>query len=345
MQYRQSREQSAEILRMALGHMGRQRAAFYPTSYALWYEHSAGLNPALSAVLEEGIATGRSLTDADVSRLYAQYIVRRDGDAIERIHERLLVLLKETSEIVSDTGSHTVQFTETLVDQSLRLKQPASLDLIRSIVSELLTEAQHMCAANATLARQLDTSSQEVLNLTHRLERMQVEALNDPLTGLLNRRGFERAIAELGIPPGQLNGAALLVVDIDHFKRVNDSHGHLVGDQVLCAAAQVLRARTKGSDITARLGGDEFAVLLPRTSLTGAVALAEQIRTTLLDSRLRRIDREEYIENLTLSVGVAEARPADQLADLLRRADTALYQAKRSGRNQVSRGATEGPAG
>ena len=102
------------------------------------------------------------------------------------------------------------------------------------------------------------------------------------------------------------------------------------------AVAQVLRGRTKGADIAARLGGDEFAVLLPKTSIAGAATLAEQIRTTLLEGRLRRIGADEYVENVTLSVGVAEARPGDRLENLLHRADAALYVAKRAGRNRVS---------
>jgi len=316
--------------------MGRQQAAFHPASYALWYEHAAGVNSPLSEALEARIAAKSPLTDTDVLRLYAQYIVARDGEAIERIRERLLALLEQTSSAVYSTGTHAVQFGEALQDHSMRLRQPASADLIQSIVNELLAETQHMCAANVTLTRQLDTSSQEVRNLTDRLERMQVEALNDPLTGLLNRRGFERAVAELDMPSGDLSGAALLAVDVDHFKRINDSHGHLVGDQVLRAVAQVLRARTKGSDISARLGGDEFVVLLPGTSSVGARMLAEQIRTTLFHNRLRRIDRDDYVENITLSVGVAEASAGDRLDHLLHRADAALYTAKRAGRNRVS---------
>jgi diguanylate cyclase len=340
MRYRQNREQSSEILRIALAHMGRQQAGFHPASYALWYEYAAGINPPLSQVLEARIAANNSLTDADVLRLYSQYIVTRDGEAIERIQQRLLILLQDTSQIVASTGSHAVHFGEALEDHSLRLKQPVSMELIQSIVSELLTETQQMCAANATLSRQLDTSSQEVLNLTHRLERMQAEALIDPLTGLLNRRGFERAVAELNARPGELEGASLLAADVDHFKGINDSHGHLVGDQVLRAVAQVLRARTAAPAIAARLGGDEFVALLPKTSLAVAVTLAEQIRSTLLEGRLRLTDREQYVENITLSVGVAEAGAEDRLEDLLHRADAALYAAKRAGRNQVSVGSS-----
>jgi diguanylate cyclase len=323
--------------------MGRQRACFDPASYTLWYEHAAGLNAPLSRVLEERIVAGNPLTDADVLQLYAQYIATRESEAIERIQQRLLTLLQETSAVVATSGTHAVLFGETLEDHSRRLQQPAALDIIQSIVQELLSETQNMCAANGTLCRQLETRSEEVLSLTHRLERMQADALNDPLTGLLNRRGLERAIVDLDTGVNQLNGASLILADIDHFKRINDSHGHLIGDQVLCAVAQVLRARIKGSDISARLGGDEFAVLLPGTPVAGAIAVAEQIRTTLIQGRLRYGVDDTHIENITLSLGVAEGGAHEELAPLLHRADAALYVAKREGRDRVSVGELEPP--
>jgi diguanylate cyclase len=336
MHYHQTRENSAEILRIALAHMGRQQAAFHPGSYALWYEHAGGLNPPLSAELDQRIGANLTLTEADVWQLYAQFIVSRDNEALGEIQQRLTTLLRETSEVVSSTGTHALRFGEHLDDHSTRLKEPASLEHIQGIVKELLAQTQHMCLTNATLSRQLDTSAQEVLRLTHRLQSTQSEALNDPLTGLLNRRGFERAVERLIAQSGGMGGASLVAADVDHFKCINDSHGHMAGDQVLRAVGQILRARTKGADIAARLGGDEFVILLPSTPISGALALAEQIRTTLYKCRLRRVDRDEYIEKITLSLGVALAKPGEPLEELLHRADTALYGAKRAGRDRVA---------
>jgi diguanylate cyclase len=342
MHYHHTRENSAEILRVALAHMGRQQAAFHPASYALWYEHAGGINPPLSAVLEKRICDNAPLTDADVWRLYSQFIVTRDHEALGEIQQRLTALLRDTSEVVSSTGTYALHFGERLDDHSTRLKEPASLEHIQSIVKELLVQTQHMSLTNATLSRQLDTSAQEVMRLTHRLQSTQSEALNDALTGLLNRRGFERAVERLATQSDGIGGASLVVADIDHFKIINDSYGHMVGDQVLRAVGQILRARTKGSDIAARVGGDEFVILLPATPIGGALALAEQIRTTLYNCRLRRIDRDEYIENITLSLGVALAKPSEPVEELLHRADTALYGAKRAGRDRVA-AANEGP--
>ncbi len=335
MQYQQTRVQSAEFLRVAVGHMGRQHAALDPASYTLWYEHAAGLNPALSQVLDERLAAHKPLTDADVSRLYAKYIASRGAQAITRIQERLLGLLHETSAVICQTGTHAIEFTRSLETHAERLKQPDAASSLHAVLGDLLTETQKMAAVNLTLARQLDTRAQEVQTLTQRLERAEAEALNDPLTGLLNRRGFEQAVSELVAQSAPGVGMSILLADVDQFKEINDTHGHPVGDQVLRGVAQVLRARIKGADIAARLGGDEFAILLPNTAAAGAITLAEQIRAALLQARLRRVHSDQPIGQVSVSIGVAHAADGVCLDRLLQSADAALYTAKREGRNRV----------
>jgi diguanylate cyclase len=333
MRYQQNKQESAEILRTALTFMGKQEAAFHPPSYALWYEHVAGINPTLTKVLDERLGLGTPLTDADVWRMHAQYILTRDADAFERIRERLRVLLEETSHASESAGAHATHYGQALESHTARLKQSLGLEHIRDVVAELLADTQHMCLVTSELSEQLKRSTQEVQNLTQRLEQAQTEALLDPLTGLNNRRGLERAIQEVdGIPAG----CALLLADIDNFKTLNDTHGHLLGDKVLRAVAQVIRSSIKGQDIAARMGGEEFAILLPETSVQGAAALAEKIRSATSKVSIRRIDRNEYVGNVTLSVGVAAAQAADSLDLLVERADSALYVAKRGGRNRVS---------
>ena len=164
----------------------------------------------------------------------------------------------------------------------------------------------------------------------------ETEALLDSLTGLKNRRGLERAVEDLLRDPPGLLGSALLLADIDHFKVVNDTYGHVLGDKVIRAVAHVLRSSIKGRDVAARLGGEEFAVLLPQTSITGAAAVAEQIRCTVAQGRICRPDGNESIGQVTLAVGVAVAKPGDTLESLLERADAAMYTAKRAGRNRIS---------
>ena len=158
----------------------------------------------------------------------------------------------------------------------------------------------------------------------------------DGLTGLANRRAFEEAIArEFSRSSRYARPMSLLMIDVDHFKRVNDVHGHLAGDAALRQVGATLRGSIRRDDLAGRLGGEEFAVLLPEIDLPDAVRVAEKLRAIVRD---RRVVFEGAVIPLTISVGVATRGPGDrQPADLVRRADEALYAAKRAGRDRVER--------
>jgi diguanylate cyclase (GGDEF)-like protein/PAS domain S-box-containing protein len=161
-------------------------------------------------------------------------------------------------------------------------------------------------------------------------------ATTDDLTGTLNRRAFFAA-AEQEMERAVRYGNAVSVVmfDLDHFKQVNDSHGHAVGDQALREAATALRASLRDVDILGRLGGEEFAVLLPETPLAGAVEVAERLRHAISAIRIP-LEGGRPPLTLTASLGVAERLAEEITVDkVLARADLALYRAKADGRNRV----------
>jgi diguanylate cyclase len=158
--------------------------------------------------------------------------------------------------------------------------------------------------------------------------------VTDPLTGLLNRRGFDHQIER--IAHGGMRGCTLLIVDIDHFKAINDAHGHLLGDKVIVAVANVLRACIGERGPIARIGGEEFAALLSHTSSAGGVELAERIRAAVELGKIRRADTDESIGNVTVSLGLATGGDSEQFEAMTARADRALYQSKTAGRNRVT---------
>lgn len=175
------------------------------------------------------------------------------------------------------------------------------------------------------------------LHASHLLEALEQQAATDALTGLANRRGFDRALA-LEWERHQRRGSplAVMVIDIDHFKQINDAHGHAAGDAALRHLGQVLRQHLRPYDLSGRLGGEEFCVVEADTDLDGARRSAERLRQTSLvyghDAQGRALD-------LTLSIGVSVARADDQSPhDAIRRADAALYRAKQNGRNRVELG-------
>lgn len=160
------------------------------------------------------------------------------------------------------------------------------------------------------------------------LQRLTAQAQTDMLTDTANRRGLMRHLADIRVRAQQGgHGYVVLMVDIDHFKAINDQHGHAQGDQVLKRVAQSLREGLRVGDVVARWGGEEFCVLLPRIRLAEAHALAERVAFQIAASGLPRV---------TVSIGVAEAKVPDEDAEsTLRRADAALYAAKEAGRNRV----------
>jgi diguanylate cyclase (GGDEF)-like protein len=205
----------------------------------------------------------------------------------------------------------------TLLVQHLLLVASISVGLSEQLLRSRLRRDE-------VVARQLDES---------RLRELARIANTDELTGLRNRRSFSR-LAEREFRSARLEGQhlSLLMIDIDHFKAVNDRFGHLKGDQTLLAVAERITAAIRGSDIAARYGGEEFAILLPRTTSSVARAVADRIRSSIADAPLCGAIA------CTVSIGVAAiSARVERWSDLVARADAALYDAKREGRNRVVR--------
>ena len=162
---------------------------------------------------------------------------------------------------------------------------------------------------------------------------LELLSVTDRLTGLGNRNKLDERLAE-ELARSRRHGTAfaLIMLDIDHFKAVNDTHGHQAGDEVLAGTAALLRQHSRTSDVVGRWGGEEFLLLCPETDEGGAMFLAEQLRACIEAARFPEVGR------ITASFGVAAFRPADDGEALLRRADEALYRAKEKGRNRVETG-------
>lgn len=161
-------------------------------------------------------------------------------------------------------------------------------------------------------------------------------ARHDSLTGLFNRRAiYEHAEAELARSVCEVLPISLVMLDIDHFKRVNDAHGHLIGDQLLYLVAATIAHTTRPTDWVGRWGGEEFLLVLPNTTLAAASVVAERIRTTVEAARLPLPDGTWLQRTVSLGVACAAAQSSISLEDLIQRADAALLQAKAQGRNQV----------
>jgi diguanylate cyclase len=207
---------------------------------------------------------------------------------------------------------------------------------VRAIVETLVHATKQMKENNQALEARLSASKQEIDQLQENLQVVRNESLTDPLTSLANRKFLDEALTN-AITSANEKGEplTLMMTDIDHFKKFNDTYGHLTGDQVLRLVAMSLRQNVKGQDIAARYGGEEFAVVLPNTVLRSAITLGDQIRRAVMNKELMKRSTGENLGRVTISIGVAALRKDDTPQSLIERADICLYAAKRSGRNRV----------
>ncbi len=328
---------AAKLSELALHHMASHRVPPTPHNYSVWFTYASGLETELSLEIDARIAAQQPFTDQISNELYERFcdmsrhigVLQQTGAELDHAVERVVKV------IAAATGD-TESFNQALDKFSNELGGGIAAERVRSIVANLLVETQQAAQKSRTLEEQLSRASGEVAELRQNLEAVRREALTDPLTGIPNRKLFESRLREAtrnAVESGE--PLALLMLDIDHFKRFNDPYGLQLGDQVLRLVAKTLAVGVKGRDTPARFGGEEFVIVLPQTRLENAVTVAEQLRRTMARHKVVRKDTGEEYGVIALSVGASVYRPGEDLADLIRRADAALYHAKHSGRNRV----------
>ncbi|MFN0314472.1 MAG: GGDEF domain-containing protein [Burkholderiales bacterium] len=336
MRYAETKQQSAELLRLIIPLMSKHEAACNPMTYALWYEYLAGLNTPLKQAMDEIIDGAKILTNPLAEQLYRRHIMGRDDEAQDKYESDFKRLVGEVSGAATQAEVKASDYVSALGRHGSVLQSAEGSEAVAGVMQELLNDTLLVRESVGLLNDELKASLREVEELRKELERTQGQALIDPLTGVKNRRGLEKVVEDLqALGSSGMIGSSLMMIDIDHFKKINDSHGHLLGDKVIRSVAQLLVAAVKGRDTVSRWGGEEFVILLPGTPLSGATALAGTIKTMVERGRIRRMDSSDYIGAVTVSVGVACHQPGESFDDLLQRADRALYAAKAAGRNRV----------
>jgi diguanylate cyclase len=321
----------------ALAGMRRHAVPATPRNYAVWYAYAAGSAPELTRTINILISNNQEFTEARNDELFARFIaddpecglLKRTGDQLHETMTRVLGFIEQA------TGN-TRAYGDSLEGYSARLGEDGGLERLRETVTSLIAETERVVAENRSLERKLTRSSGEIAELRHTLELVQREAMTDALTGIPNRKCFEARLRDAATDAMECGEPlSLLLLDIDHFKRFNDSYGHQVGDQVLRLVARTLTDCVKGRDTAARYGGEEFVIILPQTRLADALRLAEHIRGTMMRCKIVRRESRDDLGSITLSIGVSHYMPGEPLAEMVRRADAALYLAKRKGRNRV----------
>ncbi len=316
-------------MRQALYYMGQHKIPIDPLNYTLWYEHVSGRNRELSETIDDLLARRQPFSEELNRSLYKEYIESRNKRIMEHVRSQLRLILTQ----LLDAGDNFERYGDIMQNFVERLAVEVPAAEMEEMLDDILSETRATSFKGSSLNSDLNSSIREMEILRQDLAFVQGQANTDSLTGLANRRFFEAQL--LGeMRKASLNGGdlCLLMIDLDHFKEVNDRHGHLMGDQVLKQLAEILNDLVKGRDLAVRIGGEEFVVLLPETPLLGASALANNICLYVEAFDWSRLAEELKI---TVSIGVARFQAGEDKDGFIKRADDALYAAKNGGRNRA----------
>ncbi len=311
-------------------------------NYTVWLDYRLGHNQSLRETIDARIASGEPFNESFSNDLFERYFTAMGASAqIVLAGERIARDLGEVLSFIKNAESKSGEYGRTLETAATDLNRGLSPEQIRTIVASLAAATLDMANHNRRLNEQLQRSSGEIDTLRASLESVRIESLTDSLTGLSNRRMFDETLRmRLDEARAQQTDLCLLLCDIDHFKRFNDTWGHHTGDQILRFLASALQAHARPDYLVARYGGEEFAMIMPRASVRMASQTAEGLRSAIQAKRLRRRSTNEDLGQVTVSMGIARLQSGDTPQGLVERADACLYASKRNGRNQVTTDAT-----
>ena len=332
----ESAEQAAEHLRQALALLGKLSTAPTPLYYTLFYNYTAGKSERLNKEVDSLIGEHGALDQEDAVALFQRFFSAGGETLIEDIRDELVAMVAQVIGSLVDFAGKTSLLNQSISQQIDRLAETKKPSEVLAAAAAILAETREFVTSTRQLEADFTTSAEEMDKLKQELSNARREAAIDSLTGLYNRRAFDRRLNELmEAANGLEDNFCLLLLDIDLFKRINDSYGHIVGDKVLSEFGKQIGRLTRRSDFLARYGGEEFAILLPHSRITNAFTVAENVRTTLERVRLRRSRSGEPLEAITVSIGVACYRLDETGEEFIARCDKALYRAKQLGRNRT----------
>ncbi len=314
-----------EIVKEVLSFMASEKIIPSPQNYERWFR-------IFCYVREKNLNLSRAeLIDLYLDTYHVRDVEReRSAEFMERLAEDLY---EEVRRLIRSVSEHNEQITR----GGTRIEEIASEvknEDLHSVLEDIMHEVEGLRNVNRKFMKKLEQQRKEIKRLRDELKRVKEQANVDPLTGLRNRRSFERTLQEFfkdfkryGYP------FSLIMLDLDNFKSINDTYGHLVGDRVLREIGTILKSYLRAKDIPARTGGEEFTIILPGIRKEDALKVAERLRR-VLENHLIDVGGKKV--NVTASFGVVDAGEGfSDIEDMLREVDRRLYEAKRKGKNRV----------
>jgi diguanylate cyclase len=275
------------------------------------------------------------------SKLFLIEFISREKEYIQEKEEELKNIIELLRAGLTGLITDTSTFNTRLYEQNIRMESITQLDDIRKIKESLKTEVSQMKQViqekQNSDSKRIESLSKEVTVLRSSLEQVRDASMLDALTGSYNRMAFDEQIQKAVMRSEVISSPlSLMMCDLDDFKKINDTYGHIVGDRVLKCFVMECKTMFRNDDFIARYGGEEYAVLLPGLNLKKAVKRAMSF-CNILSGKHYLIDANRPDEriNFTVSIGVSELRKSDTVEAFIERADQALYKAKRTGKNRA----------
>lgn len=336
MNYTEERTKAGEYLRLALSYISKYNLPVNPVNYTVWYEYVSGKNLKLKKAIDHSITNAKPISSSNMEVLYQKYVTDGDRIVISKLLTKVSLMLKDVSTHVSETEGDLAGHGQNLGELADQICEVQDFNEIKSIVDKMIIETKELVNSGKRLQTRMKISSEDLKQLQQELEKSQQEAQTDTLTLLINRRGLEKRF-ELERIRAKQNSApfSIIMLDIDHFKKVNDNFGHLVGDSLLRGIANILRSHLRSNDIAARYGGEEFLILLPETGIEGAKAVGNKIQNSLSSKEWKLKETGQSMGKITVSMGISLYKLNESEDNLIKRADDALYIAKNNGRDQI----------
>lgn len=303
-----------------------------PRNYELFYEAYIGSNPALTRELA---VLGKSATQEELDAIGAKYFPHHAGRVFDDAHARLTTELDGVLRALRQEQTTLQSYNRLLGEtcESISSRSHNSAELLRSAIDMLAVATGDTMAQGEKTVENVVQRSQEMELVRKELDEYKRIANTDALTRLSNRRAFEDRLVAIFDNQLTRQTTALVLADIDHFKRINDTYGHPVGDKILATVASIIRANVRRDVFVARVGGEEFALILEATSIEEVTIVCERIRRTLEMTPFKNSRTRVDYGPITLSLGICMASEATDSGELYNKADLALYCAKNAGRN------------